>query len=131
MSLLLFFAGARAAAAPPTPAPTPTPTPEPGGAGRIYAPVRKRKPERLVFLERELLEQIERRNDLEQQKRQIKRLEAKEFAARESEYRGVVAALAALQPVIAQIEADIATEIAMRRLDDEDAIIAIVAATIH
>ena len=100
-------------------------------AGRVYAPVRKRKPGRLVFLERELIEQHERRKELEQQKVRLERRRAGDEVRRTKELGETVAALGALQRIIGQIEADIAAEMALIRMDDEDAIITIVAATIH
>lgn len=101
-------------------------------AGGVYAPLRKRKPRRIVFLEQELLDQHERLKGLEQQ-----RVAQERRAHSQNEDRAATAdqALArtieqteTIRVAIAQLEAEIAHEMALR--DDEDAM-SVILRTLH
>lgn len=140
MSLLLFFVGASAAAPQPQPQPAPAPAVVPQPAGGVYAPVRKRKPTRLVFLEQEIREKLEREREL---KALIKATEGRAREAQAEEIRqGDLAAikaldrniqeLYALQATIAALQMEIAQFIKLQEEQDEDdAITVIIAATLH
>lgn len=142
-SLLAFWIGGAAnpQAAPEQPQEQPQ-APQPQPAGGVYAP-RKRKPERLVFLEREILEKRER----EQERRaELKRL-AQEAQARtlievqaeraqiEQRRFAIEAEIQELQTAISAIQQKIAFEIELQQQieqDEEDAIaVILMAATLH
>jgi hypothetical protein len=112
-----MYGGILAAEAEEPPAPEPRPQVESTAAGRIYAPTRRRKPRRLVFLEQELLEQLEKQQAAE---RQVE-LERPSLEAAVAELEQVNAAVARLEMAIADEEA---------RFDDEEAM-AIILRTIH
>jgi hypothetical protein len=113
-----MYSGILAAEAEEAPAPEPRPEVEPTAAGRIYAPTRRRKPRRLVFLEDELLEQLERQQALE---RKAAAEEGPAIDAAMADLERVNAAVARLEMAIAEEEA---------HLDDEEAM-TIILRTIH
>ena len=107
--------------------------PEQQPAGRVYAPVRKRKPERLVFLERELVAKHERERELQRraQQAQIAAAEAKadERAFIEAEAASINAELRQIEAAIAGLIREIQLQI---ERDEDDAIAAILmVATLH